>query len=49
MSVEMVSCIAIEAICILEKLHSKGSVNTANYSFLVAPYFLYFLLPLAKN
>lgn len=27
MSVEMVSCIAIEAICILEKLHSKGYVH----------------------
>jgi hypothetical protein len=33
MSVEMVACIAIEAISILEKMHSKGLV-TATYDFL---------------
>jgi hypothetical protein len=40
MSPEMVACIAIESISILEKMHSKGSVNTTDYSFLVAPYSL---------
>ena len=40
MSAEMVACIAIESISILEKMHSKGSVNTTDYSFLVAAYSL---------
>jgi len=40
MSPEMVACIAIESISILEKMHSKGSVNTTDYSFLVTPYSL---------
>jgi len=40
MSREMVACIAIESISILEKMHSKGSVNTTDYSFLVTPYSL---------
>jgi hypothetical protein len=48
MSPEMVACIAIESISILEKMHSKGSVNTTDYSFLVAPYSLQ-LAKLKKN
>lgn len=38
MSVEMVACIAIEAISILERMHSKGFADTTKCYFLIAPF-----------